>query len=79
MEELGKNNPLRKELIGLIVSIAEEVEMSEQNQVFLLHKLNTEEKVFLFNDWIKSKLESGKLQVTEAEICQKAVQIAKQF
>ena len=77
MAELDRNNPLRQELVGLIVAIADEVPMAEENQVLLMYKLNTEDRVLRFNDWLKTKLKDGKLVTTEAEICRAAVKVSK--
>ena len=77
MAELDKNNPYRKALVALIVSISDVVPMAEENQVLLLYKLNTEEKISRFNEWVKSRMKGETLMATEAEITRAAVQIAR--
>ncbi len=67
----------RKALAGLVNSIDREIGLEEENTVLILHKLNTEEKIFQFNQWVKSRLDGEKLMATETEICRAAVQIAK--
>jgi len=79
MVELEKNDPFRKALVALIVSINEVVPMEKENQVLLLYKLNTREKIVRFNNWVKSRLDGEMLQATETEICRAAVQIAREF
>lgn len=78
MAELDKNNPYRKALVTLINSINDVVPMEMENQVLLLHKLNTEKKIVRFNEWVKSKMRGERLQATETEICRAAVQAAKE-
>ena len=67
----------RKVLVRLVNSIDKEIGLEEENAVLILHKLNTEEKIWEFNQWVKSRLDGEKLMATETEICRAAVQIAK--
>ena len=67
----------RKALIQLVNSIDAKIGLEEENTVLILHKLNTEEKIIRFNEWVKSRMKDGKLQATETEICRAAVQAAK--
>jgi hypothetical protein len=67
----------RKVLVELVNSIDDEIGLEEENKVLLLHKLNSVEKISRFGEWGRSRLQNGKLQATEAEICRAAVQIAK--
>ena len=76
---ITKDNPLRDELIGLISSINHEIGLSEENQVLLVIKLDTEDKIFEFTDWVKTRIENGKFVATEAETMRKAVQISKRL
>ena len=69
----------RKALIELLNSIKAEIGLDEEDAVLILYKLDSVEKISMFNRWIGSKLRDGKLQATETEICRAAVQIAKQF
>lgn len=76
---IDKNNPFRKALIELLHSINEEIHLSKSNIVLILHLLNTEDKIMMFNEWVKSKLNEGKFQATEVEIARAAVQASKEF
>ena len=69
----------RKALIGLVNSIDIEIGLEEENAVLLLHLLDSEEKILQFSDWVKTKLEKGKLRATETEITRAAVQISKRL
>ena len=73
------NKSLRNALISLISSINQEIGLSNENQVLLVIKLNTEDKLFEFNDWIKNNIQNNKLNATEAEIMRAAVNISKKY
>ncbi len=78
MAGVAESSPYRKALISLINSINQVVPLKDENQVLLVLKLNTEEKIMKFNEWIKIKLKGkNNLQATEAEIVRAAVQINK--
>ena len=79
MKGISKENPLREALIGLICSIDHEIGLSEENQVLLVLKLDTEEKIFKFSDWVKTRIENDKFVATEAETMRAAVQISKEL
>ena len=51
--------------------------LPEDEQIAIFLFCNTEEKIFQFNQWVKSRLDGEKLMATETEICRAAVQIAK--
>jgi len=72
-----KDNPLRKELAGLVKAIANENGLEQENQVLIMHLLNTEEKIYQFSEWVQSGIVDGKLLATETEICRAAVQASK--
>ena len=74
---MQKENPLRRELAGLVQAIARENGMEEENQVLLMHLLDKEEKIVRFNGWVQSRMVNGHLQATETEICRAAVQAAR--
>lgn len=75
---LGVDNPYRKALISLINSINEVVPLEDKDQVLIVLKLDTEEKISLFNDWVKSHLiGENELHATAQEIVRAAVQIGK--
>lgn len=78
MKRLDKSSPYWEALMSLIVSIDKVVPLKEENQVLIVMKLNTEEKVIMWNEWIKSRLVGDNyLQATEAEIVRAAVRIDK--
>ena len=72
-----KSSPYRKWLMTLINSIDFEIGLSKENQVLIVIKLNTAEKIIKFSNWIKQNLKNGVLEKTETEIVQKAVHIGK--
>ena len=72
-----KSSPDRKWLMTLINSINYEIGLSKQNQVLIVIKLNTEEKIIKFSNWLKQNLNNGVLEKTEVEIVRKAVYIGK--
>lgn len=77
MVGVAKSSPYREALMRLINSINAEIPLEEKNQVLLVMKLNTEEKIIQFNEWVKKNLKAGKLQATEVEIVRAAVQASK--
>ena len=77
MERISQNNPLRKSLVKLIHSIEKEIGLEEESIVLLLHLLDSEEKIYKFNEWVKTKLKGDKIQATEVEICGAASLISK--
>ena len=78
MVGLDRSSPYWEGLIGLINSINAVIPLEESNQVLIVLKLDTEEKVIKFNRWIRERLEGeNDLHATEAEIVRAAVQIGK--
>ena len=77
MKGLSRNNPLRDGLLHLINAINREVKLSEENQVIIVIKLDTEEKIIKFSHWIASQIKYDKFISTEEEIVRAAVQIGK--
>ena len=59
------------------VSINAIILLKEENQVLIVHKLNTIEKIRKFFDWIRQNLKDGNLKVTEEEIVRVVVQIGE--
>ena len=78
MVGVEKSSPYREALMRLINAINAEIPLEEKNQVLLVMKLNTEEKIIQFNEWVKKNVKNGKLQATEAEIVRAAVRIDKE-
>ena len=68
----------REALVGLILSINQQIPLTKNSQYLLLHKLDSIEKIRAFRDWVKERLEGETLHATEVEICRAAVQISKQ-
>ncbi len=78
MVGIDKSSPYRKKLIKLINSINNVVPLKEENQVLIVMKLNTVEKIIKFNEWIKLRLNGeNELKATEEEIVRVAVHIDK--
>ena len=78
MSGVAESSPYRQALISLINSINQVTPLKPENQVLIVLRLDTEEKIIKFNDWIKIKLkgENG-LEATEQEIVRVAVRIGK--
>ena len=74
---LKRKSPYRKLLIELINSINSEIGLSESNQVLMVLKLDTEEKVIMFNYWLKLKINNNMLCSTESEIMREVIKINK--
>lgn len=68
----------KEALLTLINSINREIPLEESNQVLIVYKLNTPEKIRKFCKIVKSRLQEGKLKMTEAEIVRAAVQASKE-
>lgn len=68
----------RERLLTLINSINREIPIEESNQVLIVYKLNTPDKIRKFCKTLKSRLQEGKLKMTEAEIVRAAVQASKE-
>lgn len=74
---MSEEEQYREALLGSINAINREIPLEEKNQVLIVWKLNTAEKISKFNEWVKSNLKDGKLNATEAEIVRAAVQASK--
>ena len=78
MKKLDKSSPYWQPLLDMIVTIDSIIPLTKENQVLIAMKLNTEEKIQKWFDWIESKLQGDMdLQATEAEIVRAAVRIDK--
>lgn len=78
MVGVEKSSPYREALFSMINSINKVIPLKVENQVLLVMKLNTEEKIIKFNEWVKARLKGeNELEATEAEIVRAAVQIDK--
>ena len=76
---INKSSPYRKALLDLICSINHEIGLKEENQVLIVIKLDSEDKIIDFNEWVKSKIKNNKLFATEAELMRAVVQINKKY
>ena len=77
-ERSEKYKDLREALVGLILSINEVIPLEEREQVLIVMKLNTSEKIVKFNEWVKERMKGeNELDATAAEIVRAAVQIDK--
>ena len=76
---LGKSSPdAPPEWASERKSLNQVVTLKAENQVLIVIKLNTEDKIIKFNDWVKTKLKGeNDLQATEEEIVRAAVKIDK--
>ena len=78
MAEAEKPSRYRERLIGMIVAISRVIPLEERDQVLIALKLNTDEKIIKFRDWIRARLKGeNDLDATAAEIVRAAVQIDK--
>ena len=75
---VDKSSPYRKALFVLINAIDRVIPMKPENQVLIVIRLDTEEKIVQFNNWVKSRLTGeNELDATEVEIVRAAVRIGK--
>ena len=68
----------RQHLLNMVNSINQEIPLAEENQVLIVYKLNTVQKIRKFMDWIGKNLKNGELKSTEQEIVRTAVKIGKE-
>lgn len=78
MAEVEKFSQYKEHLLTIINSINSTIPLKEENQVLIVLKLNSIEKIRKWVDWIRSKLQGeNELMATEAEIVRAAGQIDK--
>ena len=78
MAVVDKSSPYREALIGMINSINQVIPLKEENQVLIVIKLNTEEKIHKWFEWLRPRIKGeNDLQATEEEIVRAAVRIDK--
>ena len=78
---IDKSSPYREALTGLIYAIDQVIHLSEANMILLVYLLNTEKKIILFNEFIKSKMggdHENDLRATEDEIVSAANRINRE-
>lgn len=67
----------RRDLLGVMREIDEEIGLEKENVILLLHLLDNAEKIARFFEWLWSSWADGKLQATEVEICRAAVKASE--
>ena len=73
-----KLSPYREVLFSMINSINNVIPLTPENQVLIVMKLNTEEKIRKWFEWLRPRLQGeNELNATETEIVRAAVQIDK--
>ena len=77
MAGVAEYNQHKNYLLSMVNSINAEIPLKEENQVLIVYKLNTVEKIQKFFNWIGDNLQNNRLQATEQEIVRAAVQIGK--
>lgn len=65
MEDMEEFNQHRELLLTLVNSINAEIPLKESNQVLIVYKLNTIDKIRKFNEWVESRFQGDKLLATE--------------
>ena len=68
MAEAEEFNQYKEHLLTMLNSINAEIPLKESNQVLIVYKLNTVEKIRKFFKILKLNLQEGKLIMTEEEI-----------
>ena len=78
MPKVTKSSPYWEALLELINAITRSVPLSMENQALIVYRLDTEEKIEAFFQWIESRLVGDdKVQATEEEIVRAAVHAHK--
>jgi len=78
MVGVEKSSRYWQPLMDMIVTIDDLISLTPENQVLIVMKLNTEEKIQKWFDWIEQHLQGeNELNATETEIVRAAVQIDK--
>ena len=78
MAGVDKSSPYREHLMSMINSINQVIPLKPENQVLIVIKLDTEEKIQSWFEWLRPRIKGeNDLQATEAEIVRAAVRIGK--
>ena len=72
---LERDNPYSKALANLIASINEQISLDMEERILIMMKLDTEEKIKHYVEWLKSRANGEILHATAAEIVRAAVKI----
>ena len=75
---LARDNPYSKALANLIASINEQEPLDMEDRVLIMMKLDTEEKIKRYVEWLRSRFDGETLQATAPEIVRAAVKIGKE-
>ena len=76
MVGVDRSSPYWEALISLICSINRVVKIKESDQVLMVYNLDTEEKIWKFSEWVRSRLTGeNDLDATAQEIVRAAVWI----
>ena len=78
MEEEAEFSQYKQHLLTMVNSINQEISLTKENQVLIVYKLNTVQKIRKFMDWIGQNLKNGKLNAIEQEIVRITVKIGKE-
>ena len=78
MAGVDKSSPYREHLMSMINSINQVIPLKPENQVLIVIKLDTEEKIQSWFEWLRPRIKGeNDLQATEAELVRAAVRIGK--
>ena len=78
MAGVDKSSPYREHLMSMINSINQVIPLKPENQVLIVIKLDTEEKIQSWFEWLRPRIKGeNDLQATEVEIVRAAVRIGK--
>lgn len=77
MAEAPELKTYREFMLTMINLINQEIGLQEKNQVLIVLKLNTDEKIRKWMEWLRPRVTAEGLQATEVEIVRAAVQIGK--
>lgn len=78
MAGVAESSPYRKVLLDMINSINQVIPLKPENQVLIVWRLDTEEKIQKWFEWLRPKVKGeNELEATEQEIVRAAVFIGK--
>ena len=78
MAGVEESSPYRAILINMINSINQVIPLREQDQVLIVWKLDTEEKIQKWFEWLRPRVKGeNDLDATATEIVRAAVKIGK--
>lgn len=76
MSRISPENPMRKTLIRLMHNIEEDLLMDRNDIMLILLELDTEEKIYRFYQWIKTRLNGEQLMAQPREVVRAACDIS---